>query len=224
MRDRHHEAGVDRPDMAGIEQHRPGEVRAMLEAALRRSDYAQSLVSTFVQTARDAYHADSSASLRAGDLVQAVRDGYPFEAGESAWLDCELSRDFTLPGRRDLLYLVMCTLVKNALIALRAVPPTHPRVRVVLDRAAPAPGLPLHAVIRVSDNGPGIAPDLMKRLTHEPVTTRAASGGSGMGLVFCQRVMTSLGGSVDVRSGPDGGAVVSLYFPCAEEPLTEEPR
>jgi two-component system response regulator PhcR len=224
MRDRHHESAGDRPDLACIEQHRPGEVKAMLDAALRRSDYAQSLVATFVQTARDAYHADSSVRVRASDLVLAVQEGYPFDAGEAAWLCCDLQRDFTLPGRRDLLYLVMCTLVKNALIALRSAPPAHPRVRVDLDRAAPAPGLPLHAVIRVADNGPGIAPDLMKRLTHEPVTTRATSGGSGMGLMFCQRVMTSLGGTVDVRTGPDGGAEVRLYFPSAEEPLTEEPR
>jgi two-component system response regulator PhcR len=139
------------------------------------------------------------------------------------WLSCDLVRDFTLPGRRDLLYLVMCTLVKNALMALRAAPPGQPRVHVVLDRASPAPGLPPQAVIQVIDNGPGIAPEVLQRLTHEPVTTRAASGGSGMGLLFCQRVLTSMGGTIDVRSGPDDGAVVSLYFPSIEEHLNEEP-
>jgi two-component system, response regulator PhcR len=223
MRDRHQEALACKPDMACIGQHRPGEVKAMLEAALRRSDYAQSLVSSFVQTARDAYHADSSASLRASDLVQAVQDEYPFDEGESGWLSCDLERDFTLPGRRDLLYLVICTLVKNALMALRSAPPAQPRVHVVLDRASPAPGLPPQAAIRVIDNGPGIAPEVLQRLTHEPVTTRAGSGGSGMGLVFCQRVMTSMGGTIEVRSGPEKGAVVTLYFPSIEERLNEEP-
>jgi two-component system, response regulator PhcR len=223
MRDRHQEALACKPDMACIGQHRPGEVKAMLEAALRRSDYAQSLVSSFVQTARDAYHADSSASLCASDLVQAVQDEYPFDEGESGWLSCDLERDFTLPGRRDLLYLVICTLVKNALMALRSAPPAQPRVHVVLDRASPAPGLPPQAAIRVIDNGPGIAPEVLQRLTHEPVTTRAGSGGSGMGLVFCQRVMTSMGGTIEVRSGPEKGAVVTLYFPSIEERLNEEP-
>lgn len=222
MRDRHRDTQACGPDMACIEQRRPGEVKAMLDAALRRSDYAQSLVTTFVQTARDAYHADSSASLRASDLVQAVRDEYPFDAGESDWLSCDLLNDFTLPGRRDLLYLVMCTLVKNALMALRPAPPERPLVHVRLDRASPAPGLPTHAVIRVSDNGPGIAPEVLQRLTHEPVTTRASSGGSGMGLVFCHRVMSSLGGAIDVHSRPGEGAVVSLYFPCSDERITEE--
>ncbi|MGS5085171.1 hybrid sensor histidine kinase/response regulator [Hydrogenophaga sp. A37] len=223
MRDRHQEALACKPEVAFIGQRRPGEVKAMLDAALRRSDYAQSLVSSFVQTARDAYHADSSASLRASDLVQAVLDEYPFDEGESGWLSCDLERDFTLPGRRDLLYLVICTLVKNALMALRSAPPAQPRVHLVLNRASPAPGLPPQAVIQVIDNGPGIAPDVLQRLTHEPVTTRAASGGSGMGLVFCQRVMTSMGGTIEVRSGPDDGAVVNLYFPSIEERLNEEP-
>ena len=223
MRDRHQESLACKPEMACIGQRRPGEVKAMLEAALRRSDYAQSLVSSFVQTARDAYHADSVVSLRASDLVQAVLDEYPFEEGESGWLSCDLARDFTLPGRRDLLYLVICTLVKNALMALRAAPPGQPRVQVMLDRASPVAGLPPQAVIRVIDNGPGIASDVLQRLTHEPVTTRAASGGSGMGLVFCQRVMTSMGGTIEVRSVPDDGAVVSLYFPSIEEHPNEEP-
>ena len=33
----------------------------------------------------------------------------------------------------------------------------------------------------VADNGPGVPPDVLQRLTREPVTTRADAGGSGMG-------------------------------------------
>ena len=223
IRDRCQDAAPSGPELACIAQRRPGELKTMLDAALRRTDYAQSLVSTFVQTARDAYHADSSASLRASDLVQAVCDEYPFDEAEAGWLDLDLAQDFTLPGRRDLLYLVLCSLVKNALLALRSAPSPQPRMHIVLERGAPAPGVAAQPVMRVGDNGPGIAPDVLQRLTREPVTTRAASGGSGMGLVFCQRVMTSLGGTIDVRSAPGEGAVVSLYFPAIEEHLSEEP-
>jgi two-component system response regulator PhcR len=186
---------------------------AMLNAAQRRTDYAQSLVSTFVKTARDATRGESPAPLRAADLLQAVHGEYPFEAGEAAWLGCDLAKDFELPGRRDLLFLVLCTLVKNALIALRAAPPPEPRVVLSLTRAAPAPGLAEQPAIVVSDNGPGIAPHILQKLTRESVTTRAESGGSGMGLVFCQRVMTSLGGSVSVASEPGAGARITLHFP-----------
>ncbi|WP_297750883.1 hybrid sensor histidine kinase/response regulator [Hydrogenophaga sp.] len=225
MRERHRDAPDGQDGVAHIEQQKPGDVLFMIEAAQRRAAYAQSLISTFVLSARDASRGDTSASLLASDLVRAVREEYPFEDGESAWLVLDVQQDFMLPGRRDLLYLVLCTLVKNAMLALRASAPARPEVRLALDRAAPAPGLPAQPVIRVSDNGPGIPPEVLRRLTLEPVTTRAASGGSGMGVLFCQRVMTSLGGTIDVRSTPGQGAAVSLYFPSTPPaPVSKEPR
>ena len=216
MRDRHLDPQAGDNGVAHIQEQKPGDVLFMINAAQRRAEYAQSLVSTFVQTARDAYQPDSAPSLRASDLVQAVRDEYPFDNDEAQWLTSDLEADFVLPGRRDLLYLVLCTLVKNAMLALRPQPPASPNVHVVLGREAPAPGLPVQAVIHVRDNGPGLPAEVLGRLTHEPLTTRAASGGSGMGLVFCRRVLTSLGGSIVVRSEPGQGATVSLYFPSAQ--------
>lgn len=206
MRERQQSPLCGNTDLVCLAQRRPGEIGAMLDAALRRTDYAQSLVSTFVRTARDAYHADSTASELASDLVRSVREGYPFDGDEAGWLACELLQDFVLPGQRDLLYLVLCTVVKNALLALHSALPIEPRIRIVIA------GTPDRAVIEVSDNGPGIAPEVLARLTREPVTTRSASGGSGMGLVFCQRVMASVGGSVEVRSPSGGGAAVRLLF------------
>ncbi len=216
MRDRHAAAPPDEDAVAHLAQRRPGEVLHLIEAAQRRADYAQSLVATFVQSARDAWQPDASVRLRASELVGALRDEYPFEGDEAHWLQCDLAADFSLPGRRDLLYLVLCTLVKNALLALRPQPPAVPRVRVVLERTAAVPGLPQQPTIAVIDNGPGIAPEVLARLTREPVTTRAATGGSGMGLLFGHRVMSSLGGALVVRSTPGQGASVRLHFPLED--------
>jgi len=222
MRERHQTAPADDGAVAHLTQRRPGEVLHMIDAAQRRADYAQSLVSTFVQSARDAYQAGAPVSLMASELVGAVREEYPFDAGEAQWLVCDASADFSLPGRRDLLYLVLCTLVKNALLALRTCPPASPRVGIRLTRAAPAPGLPGQPTIEVSDNGPGIPPEVLPRLLHEPLTTRAATGGSGMGLLFCHRVMSTLGGSVALSSTPGEGATVRLYFPLEDQTTDKE--
>ena len=216
MRERQQTPACGNTDLVCLSQRRPGEFKAMLDAAQRRTDYAQSLVATFVRTARDAYHADGSASELASDLVRSVQEGYPFDGDEALWLECDLSQDFTLPGQRDLLYLVLCTLVKNALLALHTALPSEPRIRIGVGDG------PAGHVIRVSDNGPGIVADVLSRLTREPVTTRSASGDSGMGLVFCQRVMSSLGGQVEVHSEPGGGATVSLYFKFREAEQTHE--
>jgi two-component system, response regulator PhcR len=188
----------------------------MLEAALRRTDYAQSLVATFVHTARDAYHADGSATELASDLVQSVCDGYPLDSTEAGWLRCDLRKDFLLPGQRDLIYLVLCTLVKNALLALRSALPAQPLVRIEVQ------GGPESDMIRVCDNGPGIPAPLLQRLTREPVTTRADQGGSGMGLVLSQRVMGALGGRVTVESAPGAGTTVSLQFRVREKDKAHE--
>ncbi len=206
--------GDDAP--ATMLQSRPGEVLQMIEAAQRRASYAQSLVSTFVLTARDSAAKTGPVTLLASDLLRAVADEYPFEEGQSRCLRCELDDDFLLPGRRDLLYLVVCTLVKNALLAMGSAGTGAPEIVLRLGRSSPAPGLDALHVVQVIDNGPGIEPGVLARLTREPVTTRQRTGGTGMGVLFCQRVMISLGGRVDVRSTVGKGTAVTLYFPHTE--------
>lgn len=219
-RQREEDAGDGRETR--LSQRRPGEIKDMLEAAQRRTEYAKSLVSTFVRTARDAYHADGSASLLASDLVRSVCEGYPFEHDEAQWVRADIVSDFVLPGQRDLLYLVLCTLVKNALLALHSAPPSQPSV-VVRAQGAPTEGdRPARSLIQVIDNGPGVDPDVLARLTLEPVTTRAAQGGSGMGLVFCRRVMQSLGGSIEIASAVGRGTTISLCFESGEDKHAKE--
>ena len=207
---RHQPAGPDTP--AGIVQFQedhPGQLIAALESAERRALYCQSLVSTFVQSARDAYPGAAVQTVSAAGLVRSLLDEYPFEGDERGWVDSGLSEDFMLPGRRDLLYLVLCTLTKNALLVLRE--RADPRLRIELGREEGTSGPP-RSWIRFADNGPGIPADVLKRLTREPVTTRANSGGNGMGLMFCLRVMQSIGGAIEIESEFGSGATVWLYF------------
>lgn len=200
----------------------PGEVMTAIESAERRALYCQSLVATFVQSARDAYPGAAVQSVTASSLVEALLDEYPFEDDELSWVSCRLAEDFVLPGRRDLLYLVLCTLTKNALYALRG--RQQPSLRIDLGRTDHAAGTHGKATsrpwIRLSDNGPGIAPEILSRLTLEPVTTKAGlaggthegHGGNGMGLIFCRRVVQSIGGAIEIVSPAGQGAAVTLYF------------
>ncbi len=184
----------------------------LIEAAQRRTEFAQSLVSTFVQSARDASRSQEPVRSQASDLLWAVRDEYPFEAGELARLQFDAADDFALPGRRDLLFLVLCTLVKNALQALRGQCEPPPRLCLSLGLGQLVPGLPEQRVIRLQDNGPGIAPERLVRLGQEPVGSVQADAG-GMGLLFCRRVMTSLGGDMVLASDLGQGTTVTLFFP-----------
>jgi two-component system, response regulator PhcR len=207
---RHVAATADSPPgVAQFTEEYPGELVTALERAERRALYCQSLVSTFVQSARDAYPDAVPQSITASSLVEALLDEFPFEENERGCVSIEVRRDFRLPGRRDLLYLVLCTLAKNALLALRGRPQS--RLWLEVDFVPDAPPA-RRACIRVRDNGPGIPPEVLAKLTREPVTTRAGKGGSGMGLMFCQRVMQAIHGSIEVQSVVGEGTTVSLFF------------
>lgn len=205
----------DPPGTVRFEGLGPKELLAALQRAEQRAQYCQSLVATFVQSARDAYPGAAPQTVSASSLLAALVDEYPFEDRERRWVDAELRHDFRLPGRRDLLYLVLCTLTKNAILALRDT--TEPRLRVEVDCVA-GPGGP-RAFIRFIDNGPGIPPEVLARLTREPVTTRAATGGNGMGLMFCQRVMQAAGGQIRIDSTQGEGTTVELLFERGVQPV-----
>ena len=214
LKGRYLPAAADAPlGVAGMAEKRPGDTLTIIDAAERRTAYAMSLVATFVQSARDAYPGSAGsapAKLQASQLVSTLLNDYPFENDERAWVTSDLRGDFALPGQRDLLYLVLCTLTKNAMLALRG--RAQPQLHITLESMADAPTGAHNTVIRFTDNGPGIAPEILSRLTIEPVTTRAQQGGSGMGLMFCRRVVQSMGGQIEVRSGPGPGASVTLLF------------
>lgn len=124
-------------------------------------------------------------------------------------MSCDLEADFVLPCQRDMLYLVLSTLTKNALHALHGRSEQH--LRITLERGVPdAAGGAAQAAIRFADTGPGIGPAILAQLTLGPVASRRGSG--GMGLLFCRRVLESMGGSVEVCSAPGQGASITLYF------------
>jgi signal transduction histidine kinase len=72
-----------------------------------------------------------------------------------------------------------------------------------------------HAFVRVIDDGPGIAPDLLPQV-FEP-TARAAGDsrieGAGLGLTIAARLMRNQGGTVDAANAPPRGAALTLRLP-----------
>jgi Na+/proline symporter/nitrogen-specific signal transduction histidine kinase len=81
--------------------------------------------------------------------------------------------------------------------------------------------------VRVSDNGPGIAPEHQRiifekfRQVGDPMTAKPE--GSGLGLTICQRIVEHLGGRIWVESEPGRGATFAFTVP-AETPATAARR
>ena len=117
-----------------------------------------------------------------------------------------------IEGDEDLLHRAIFNLVLNA---MQASPPggtVRVEVSPVTAEEAP-PGVILDrggASIRVSDNGPGIPPEIRDRLFDPFFTTKP--GGSGLGLAIVHRAIESHRGFVFVDSD-DGGTRLTVLLP-----------
>ncbi len=72
-------------------------------------------------------------------------------------------------------------------------------------------------VIVVSDNGPGIDPDVKERLFEPFVTTK--SSGMGLGLSISRSIAEAHQGSLSVASPPTGGTAFRIVLPAAGKVL-----
>ena len=72
-------------------------------------------------------------------------------------------------------------------------------------------------LLTVADEGVGIAPEDLPRLTDPFFTTKRASGGTGLGLSVSAGIVQEHGGSLDFVSRPGRGTTVRLRLPAATE-------
>ena len=72
------------------------------------------------------------------------------------------------------------------------------------------------AVISITDNGPGVPPEIRDRI-FEPFFT-AKDDGSGLGLSIAARIIAEHGGRLDLISQEGQGASFLIYLPTRSEP------
>jgi signal transduction histidine kinase len=79
-------------------------------------------------------------------------------------------------------------------------------------------------VLSIKDNGVGIAQDDLPKIFTAFYTTKEVGRGMGMGLTIVRRVVTALGGAIDVSSRVGAGTEVSVRVPRAiRETRAREP-
>lgn len=145
----------------------------------------------------------------ASELLRHVIKDYPYRsARERDSVELVLRRDFSFESSYRLFAQVVNNLLKNAFHAMAG------------NSSAPGPGalrievgvLGHYGRIIITDQGPGIAPELQTRI-FEPFFSTDRNSGHGLGLAFCRQVVRSANGSIRVLSEPGHGAVFTIELP-----------
>lgn len=105
---------------------------------------------------------------------------------------------------------IMSNLVSNATQALEAADLQRPK-----SLSISAEVVDTDIVIRVVDNGPGIAPEIKERIFDPFFSTKPPEKGTGIGLALCRALARAHGGSLVVEDTPGGGATFVLRLPLS---------
>ncbi|WP_342359754.1 sensor histidine kinase [Terrarubrum flagellatum] len=160
-------------------------------------------------------HVPPSAPVNVEGVVREAVDGLRLVARDrQAQLHLKTeSGPWTVAGDRDELYRVVENLVENALKYGR----DGGRTDVLVGAGASLPGDGRAVKIVVSDDGPGIAPEHLPRLTERFYRVDAKEsrqkGGTGLGLALVKHIVGRHRGRLDIASEVGKGSSFSITLP-----------
>ena len=185
------------------------EMRDAVQAMHDNARYCLSVLSSFIDSVRNVgveYAGDASS---ASQLLATLLDTYPLSGDQRDMIKVETRQDFLITAIPNCVVLVLSSLISNALRALQS--QVAPQLRITIEVSGYG-----EQEIVIADNGPGIPQHVLEHLMIDPITTYAKAGGSGRGIIFCNRIMQSFGGALKVESKPGHSTTVTLLFPIAK--------
>lgn len=197
------ERRADGSSAAGGISTREAEIAEAAALMHGHARYCLSVLARFVDTVRLACRgpgmqdAAGAEAHSAAQLLALLLDSYPLSAAQRAAITVRIDNDFEIAESPNCVSLILASVLGNALQALQQ--QAAPRLLFVVDASR----------ITLRDNGGGIDPAIVARLLHDPHSSGEAQGG----LMFCQRMMQSFGGALEIASEPGHSTSVSLNFP-----------
>jgi len=174
------------------------------------ADRCSRIVRTFLAMARQ--QPTECAAVDLNDIVEATLEvtGYSLR---TAGIDLTLDLAPELPAvwaDADQLNQVVTNLIVNAQQAMAGTT-RDPRLKIAsaFDERHEV------VLVSVSDNGPGIPPEIQSRIFEPFFTTKEVGAGTGVGLAVCHKIMEGLRGAITVNSAPGEGATFVVSLPVA---------
>jgi len=146
--------------------------------------------------------------LSVNEVVQRSVEFCSYQVAK-AGVDIEKSLGEPLPRVAGVANQLETALINLIMNAVQAMPGGGGRV-VVSTRARDG-----NVEIAVSDNGPGIAPEIQPHVFEPFFTTKESGQGTGLGLSNVLMVVEGHGGRIDLSSEPGAGATFRITLPAA---------
>src|SRR5882762_830443 len=200
----------------------PAEQRNEMQNILRQAQRAAKLLRGLLRFVRAGEK--RAATVNMNDVVRSALDlvSYRFTIDEisiGGRLNPELP---TVIGDANRLEQVIVNLLSNALDLLRSVkPPRHLNVDSFIDDTGG------RVCVTVSDNGPGVASEILQRLFRPFASTKGIRG-TGLGLYISRQLVREAEGELDLVKGSaprgaGGGASFLVWLPSTREAVPTAP-
>src|SRR6478609_8772642 len=184
-------------------------------SALTEAREGASRVQRIVKDLKDASRGDHE-HFGDVDIEQVLESTLKLAANElqhHARVVRDYSRVPTVSGNALRLGQVFLNLLVNAAHAIREGAAHENEIRLVLRENAKQ-----RVVVEIHDSGSGIPEEHRARLFEPFFTTKDVGEGTGLGLFICHRIVSDLGGTIEVESKLGSGSVFRVDLPSSSQP------
>lgn len=187
----------------------------------QQTERARSIVRSLLDFSRERAFRKEAVLLR--PLVAQTVGFVRGEISAKSVVQLDISDDLSVGADAQRLQQVFVNLIRNAMqglgpqgrieVSAQRVQASEPPAGTALGQGCGFKGAMVE--IRVADNGPGIAPDILSRIFDPFFTTRDVGHGMGLGLFVVYEIVDEHGGCIAVQSAPGQGATFIIRLPVA---------
>lgn len=191
-----------------LARRQPDAVTEQLERIEREAEQMEALTAQMLNLARaQSDQASDAADVELGEVLRRIVEDAAFEGapqGREVVLDAA-DGALVVRGHAELIASAIENVVRNAL----RFTPEGGGVEVRLAREGD------HALVRVTDGGPGIPEHLMTHIFEPFFQGQSQAGTAGVGLAVSKQVVDLHGGTMRARNRAEGGLEVEIRVPLA---------